>query len=657
MAGVPLLGGEPLAISAAPWPARDHALKPTDRWGMLTRPYPTNAWWQNLVLGQAVDPVNVLPYLVKTLSDGLHLCLPERVVGATSVLSMYQDNLVLGALAPLSDRALTAHDELSVTMSWQAGNGTSLSAPLVRGMPYASVMYDGLRPRVATPHAITSVNGQAPGVTVDGTRFVVGLNNGQTWHVYASETLSFATSASELVAAAPLDGWLRAAVVTPQTAPLLDAHASRIPLGASVTATASGDMADLVFEWKASGAGELLMMALPHHADQLVAAKWAALEQLTIKGTMKAVIGDVWQLREDLTTIQWNAPGGVPPHRVAALKQALSQDMAKTVVASDPYFGGKQLAALARLVLIADELGEDALRDHYRNVLAQQLEPWLAGSNALPLVYDQTWGGVVSSAGITDPGAAFGQGYYNDHHFHYGYFIYAAAVLAKIDPQWRATWGDAVMHLVRDIAEPSGADPLYTYLRNKDWFVGHSWAAGLFAFGDSRNQESSSEAVNAWYAVYLYGLASGDERLRDVGRLLLATELRSTWRYWQMMAGGDIYPPPFADNKVVGVLWSTKVDYATFFGNNIEYIHGIQMLPFTPISESLLRPGWIAESYPVVSAAFNDPNLSQAWRGFLIMAHGIIDAEAAWTDAQALNAYDDGNSKTNTLYWLATRPR
>jgi endo-1,3(4)-beta-glucanase len=38
------------------------------------------------------------------------------------------------------------------------------------------------------------------------------------------------------------------------------------------------------------------------------------------------------------------------------------------------------------------------------------------------------------------------------------------------------------------------------------------------------------------------------------------------------------------------------------------------------------------------------------------MAHGVIDANAAWTEAKTLTDYDDGNTKTNTLYWLATRP-
>lgn len=37
------------------------------------------------------------------------------------------------------------------------------------------------------------------------------------------------------------------------------------------------------------------------------------------------------------------------------------------------------------------------------------------------------------------PGSAdFGNGQYNDHHFHYGYFAYAAAALGRKDAAWLA---------------------------------------------------------------------------------------------------------------------------------------------------------------------------------------------------------------------------
>ena len=44
-----------------------------------------------------------------------------------------------------------------------------------------------------------------------------------------------------------------------------------------------------------------------------------------------------------------------------------------------------------------------------------------------------------------------------------------------------------------------------------------------------------------------------------------------------------------------------QVDYGTWFGGNVEFIHCIQMLPFTPITEELLREEWVQEEYPVLA--------------------------------------------------------
>ena len=46
----------------------------------MSRPFPTNVWWENMVNdpGDLLSVVN--PYVVKTLDDGLHVCLPERVI-------------------------------------------------------------------------------------------------------------------------------------------------------------------------------------------------------------------------------------------------------------------------------------------------------------------------------------------------------------------------------------------------------------------------------------------------------------------------------------------------------------------------------------------------------------------------------------------------
>lgn len=314
---------------------------------------------------------------------------------------------------------------------------------------------------------------------------------------------------------------------------------------------------------------------------------------------------------------------------------------------------------MARLALIADQLGEASIAADCRNRIKEAYMPWLMAENEDAFVYDEDWGGLVPTLGLMDIGRDFGAGWYNDHHFHQGYHLYAIAVVGKEDSAFLADHRMRLLDLVRNFANPNRNDMFYTFARHKDFFAGHSWASGIIPnFGERANQESTSEAINAYYAVQLFGKALGDANLEQFGRLMLATELRSAAKYWQITSAGNVYPQPFADNKVVGIRWATKADYATFFGANIEFIFGIQFLPFTPISEVHLGEAWMQEAYPKVAITLNSPELGSSWRGFIYMAHAVIDPVAAWNEVTTSldGPYDNGNSKTNTLYWVATRP-
>ena len=50
------------------------------------------------------------------------------------------------------------------------------------------------------------------------------------------------------------------------------------------------------------------------------------------------------------------------------------------MIAPDPYSAGKELAALCRLALIADELGEREAATTLRSRLASLLEGWFTGT-------------------------------------------------------------------------------------------------------------------------------------------------------------------------------------------------------------------------------------------------------------------------------------
>jgi hypothetical protein len=99
---------------------------------------------------------------------------------------------------------------------------------------------------------------------------------------------------------------------------------------------------------------------------------------------------------------------------------------------------------------------------------------------------------------------------------------------------------------------------------------------------------------------------------------------------WQIPSGSTIYTDPFKQTMCVGILFETKVVFATFFAAGPEYVSGIQMLPSTPASENLVSPTWIGGAWPKMAAA--------------------------WTEVNTLTAFDDGNSQTNAFWWVATRP-
>ena len=323
---------------------------------------------------------------------------------------------------------------------------TASGVRVFKGVPFAAPPVGALR--FAPPAAVTPWT--AP---LDGT--VAGSECAQGGSLLGGGVLK---------ASAPFNGVVRAAIVgsAPGMLAVLDAHRAAYPTGGEVTASTQGGVAEIGFAWKKEGAGPLLMMALPHHLDTLVAASKTAASVRTIKGEMIGISGDGWHLLEPLVPITWGAPSGIAAERVPAIEAALAVDADKEKpVAGDAYFYGKQIAKLGRLALIADELGKSAIASALREKMKATLDPWLTGQNEDPLRYDPVWGGVCTAGGLADKGAEFGQGYYNDHHFHYGYFLYAAAALGKGDAAWLASRREAITALARDIANPSASDTAF----------------------------------------------------------------------------------------------------------------------------------------------------------------------------------------------------
>ncbi|RYG65846.1 hypothetical protein EON64_11080 [archaeon] len=70
-------------------------------------------------------------------------------------------------------------------------------------------------------------------------------------------------------------------------------------------------------------------------------------------------------------------------------------------------------------------------------------------------------------------------------------------------------------------------------------------------------------------------------RTRDMGRLLMATEIRAAKTYWHVQSpdtpGVDRIYPSVYESKVVGMMWSMLAQQQTWFGNEPWKSYGIQV--------------------------------------------------------------------------------
>ncbi len=99
------------------------------------------------------------------------------------------------------------------------------------------------------------------------------------------------------------------------------------------------------------------MMALPHHMDIISGVETTTHVINSLRGDMVGVVGTTWTLTEPMTPIEFDAPSPIDADKMDALRAALQADInGNEADSADTYFGGKQMARLARLSLMADQV-------------------------------------------------------------------------------------------------------------------------------------------------------------------------------------------------------------------------------------------------------------------------------------------------------------
>ncbi|WP_028603120.1 glycosyl hydrolase [Ottowia thiooxydans] len=429
---------------------------------------------------------------------------------------------------------------------------------------------------------------------------------------------------------------------------LLDKHSVEYPVTSSINLQyAGGNDSTVRYGWStetldgstASG-NRLLMMAFDQlHLKSMANAPTVALKYRSNFGTMTGVIGNSWTQTLKIPEVLqhssqaeqlWQGAGTIKPADRAPVLASLRADAAsvKGYIAHcnyESYLCGKYVGNIARLVLIAAQLGDEGrdIRNEMLDFLKSTLNPWFDAKDdddpewSAKLTkkmqdyfrYDVTNGGTVTNRPFlqNDYEQDFYNATYLDHMFHYGYFLYASAVLGRYDTPWRDKYKEAVNTLARDIANYSSEDTYFPITRTYDWFRMQNVAdAGPDANGG--NTESSSEAIHADYGLVLWGAATGNPEMQAMGMIMAAGEIRSAQSMYQvtptnsvfqdvtpieipLKGGGSVTADP---NKLitVGIKRFNLTETQVFFGQRETYRVGIQILPISPLSSYILSREW-----------------------------------------------------------------
>ncbi|KAG0228259.1 hypothetical protein BGW42_002317 [Actinomortierella wolfii] len=660
------------------------------------KPVPTNKFYGNLLLGDSHSPVWTHPYGLRWDSTGSvqhgiaisHIDDEDKALGPTeNGATKYYINPFLVSMGLSAVEFDANHDMTVGDMTEFACMVTLLPAserdagrrdaplkfvkvPLVRGMAYVTGIYKDVTPRIFSNVMVRTLTKDDKYSTSNGaqwTKYRFLIEDGVTWLLYArsdnaAQPLQLELKANtNAVATGKFSGTIHIAKVpvgNDAAEAIFDASAGAYPLLGTLDILdryVEGGSAAYKIDWTVAGetSRPFLHFTLPHHRQVLTSTTTSTPIELpsTTKGDMVAYIGKSWHLLEsqrlqpDFLPKDWQQR--VTPDQLARIRTQASKDIAEidfdaATNLDSMYFSGKGLAKLSLLCLVASDVLNDrqGLGEQCLNKLKAAFSRFMNNRQQNELVYDTTWRGLISVQGLeSGPLADFGNSWYNDHHYHYGYFIHAGAIIRHLDPQWESqAIRSFVQDLLRDVMNPSAQDPFFPTFRSFDWFMGHSWSQGIFVSADGKDEESTSEDINLYYAAGLWGAVDNNIKLQELSQAMLTTARRSIQNYFLLENDNVNHPPSFIGNHVTGILFENKVDHTTYFSPRIVR------------TKTFVQQEWNRHLAPVVDS------IKDGWRSILMMNRGMINKGEAWQYFAGSGdvPLDDGMTRTWALFYVAS---
>ncbi|GMM59145.1 endo-1,3(4)-beta-glucanase [Maudiozyma humilis] len=656
----------------------------------------TNKFYGNMFLGQQRCPIWTHPYslwLTKELPfvgiAATHIRKEQRVFDEKNNPPQFFfsptniKSLVFSAMEFSEQTAeqvslnFSGVKHMSLQLQLRLNDSQFVWFPVVQGMGFITAIYYNLTPVFQSAVGFRSV--ELIWTRDAKSKYRVMLENGITWTLYAisSEPISLGlVNGNTLSGNMVVNGCIFQVVA--DTCDEIDSAVNCYPIDVELSAAidrANPSYGEYSFNYTTNGnsdSGRTLMYALPHHAENMLPniqnLRINSRLDSTVYGEMQGFITNSFEMQVTLPHEVEFEPYSTVPNKVKqysadvidSIARAASSEVNGDVInesnLDSMYFSGKVVAKYAWILYCCHfVVRDDNLTMQLLGKLKEAMQRFFNNQQILPLVYDTTWGGIISSGTESQD---FGNPNYNDHHFHYSYHVVAASIIAKVDrdisgnDNWLNTNREWVELLIRDYANPSKHDKYFPVFRSFDWFNGHSWAKGLFESGDGKDEESSSEDMNASFALKLWGLTTGNQNLVDISNIQLGILKSSLNKYFLYSNDNSTEPPQFLPNKVSGILFENKIDHTTYFGNKIEYIQMIHSIPIIPPSSFIRSPTFVKEEWDqILTNIVND--VQDGWRGIIMLNGALFDPQMSYNffnDPNFNRAYlDNGQSLTWSL--------
>jgi endo-1,3(4)-beta-glucanase len=604
---------------------------------------PTNKWFSGLVFGDRPQPVFPLPLSFALTEGGFTFGVPQVHTGPDTIEAPLSPAISVNANAARS--TVIAYDESSVTIDERDRNGRSIGTVLIaEGSPL--VTFTAKRSttlELSGTYTVTRPGTKKTLVTsrVDGNDY--GLST--TGHLRGS-ALSLSSGQTAVWVAVPRGASLGS--LSSRLSPLL---------GTSFAYSTGANSVTTTIGYRTADGSATLVAAMPHQRSTATApANCTDGSYPSVYGTLALCIGSSlsWSSAKIDPSSSLDVASLTAAQKSELRAQVASDTDAGGVLPTDTYFGGKALYRLANLLQLAEQLGMTDASTRLQSRLDDALISWTepkgcSTRSSQCFVYDEQAKGII---GLT---ASFGSDQFNDHHFHYGYFLYAASVAVRYDASLTSRLGPVLTLLAADLASGSHNGD-FPQLRLFDAYAGHSWASGFAPFASGNNQESSSEAVAAWNGLALWAQASKNGPLEKEAIWMMSAEAASASAYWTDFDTRDPIYNGY-QHSVVSLNWGSKRDYATWFSADPAAKLAILALPMSPIAAYLGRqPQRVTQNLEQATVGGYEQNYGDYLLMYSALA-GKPQAAAALAQAEKLpeRFIDQGNSRAYLLAWIMTR--